>query len=141
MPGFVFTNSAMLAGLAALGVPVLIHLLMRRKAVVMRFSSVQFFNQQEEHARKRNLRNFLLLLLRLLLLALLVTAFARPYSQKPVATVIRKRVVFVVDASASMQAKDGAATRWEKARDILMKEIRALDPEDHVSIVRCSTDA
>ncbi|MDB6057199.1 MAG: double-transrane region domain protein [Verrucomicrobiales bacterium] len=141
MGGLLFSNNAMLAGLSALAVPVLIHLLMRRKAVLMRFSSVQFFKQQEQHARKRNIRNFLLLLVRLLLLALLVTAFARPYLPQTVAKVFRKRVVFVLDASASMQATDGGETRWEIARATLLKEIRALDAEDRVAVVRCSTDA
>ena len=141
MGGLVFSNMAMLAGLSALAVPVLIHLLMRRKAVLMRFSSVQFFMRQEQHARKRNLRNFLLLLIRLLLLALLVTAFARPYLPQSVTRVFRKRIVFVIDASASMQATAGANTRWEQARANLLKEIRALDAEDRVGIVRCSTDA
>lgn len=136
MGGPVFSNIAMLAGLSALAVPVLIHLLMRRKAVLMRFSSVQFFKQQEQQSRKRNIRNFLLLLTRLLLLTLLVTAFARPYLPQSVGRVFRKRVVFVIDASASMQAE----TRWEQARADLLKEIRALDPEDRVGIVRCSTD-
>src|SRR5437773_584578 len=133
MGGLVFSNVAMLAGLSALAVPVLIHLLMRRKAVLMRFSSVQFFKQQEQHQRKRNLRKFFLLLIRLLLLTLLVTAFARPYLPQSVAKVFRKRVVFVIDASASMEAEN----RWEQARANLLKEIRALDAEDRVGIVRC----
>lgn len=140
MAGLAFSNIAMLAGLSGLAVPVLIHLLMRRKAVLMRFSSVQFFKQQEQHARRRNIRNFLLLVTRLLLLALLVTAFARPYLSQSVGRVFRKRVMFVIDASASMQAADGANTRWEQARAHLLKEIRALDPQDRVGIVRCSTD-
>jgi hypothetical protein len=141
MGGLIFSNTAMLAGLSALAVPVLIHLLMRRKALLMRFSSVQFFKQQEQHARKRNLRNFLLLLLRLLLLALLVTAFARPYLPQTVAKVFRKRIVFVIDASASMQATAGGQSRWEVARANLLKEIRALDADDRVAVIRCSTDA
>src|SRR4051812_20501894 len=140
MGGLVFSNTVMLAGLSALAVPVLIHLLMRRKAIVMRFSTVQFFQQHPQQTRKRNLRKFLLLCIRLLLLALLVTAFARPYLPQSVAKAFRKRVVFVIDASASMQAKTGSATRWEQARANLLKELRALDPEDRVGIVRCSTD-
>src|SRR6187399_2485767 len=80
MPGLFFSNLWMLAGLTALSVPVLIHLLLRRKQVRVRFSTVQFFLRQDEHSsRRRKLRHWLLLSLRLLICTLLVLAFARPY--------------------------------------------------------------
>src|ERR1043165_2890977 len=103
-----FTNLAMLAGLGALAIPVLIHLLLKRKKQRLRFSTLQFFRRHDEHSsQRRKLRNLLLLAVRLLLLAVLVLAFARPYlpdiqpngtrQQRPLA-------VLVVDRSASRAA-------------------------------------
>src|SRR5438093_13335737 len=103
-----FTNVALLAGMGALAIPILIHLLLKRQKQRLRFSTIQFFVRQDEQASKRRkLRNWLLLAVRLLLVALLVLAFARPYLKNtPAAAEARKRrvAVFNLDRSASMQA-------------------------------------
>src|SRR5512135_3249426 len=76
----VFTNPALLGGLALLAVPILIHLLLRIKKKRLRFSTLQFFRRQDEQAaRRRKVRNRLLLAVRVLVLLLIVVAFARPY--------------------------------------------------------------
>src|SRR5262245_20119335 len=124
---FLFTNAFFLAALAALGIPVLIHLLLRRKLQRLRFSTTRFFVRQEEQASaRRKLRNLLLLAVRLLILALIVLAFARPYlplSSAAADARARRQVVLVIDASASMQATDTGGPRWAKAlqsaRDLL----------------------
>ena len=83
MPGILFSNTVMLAGLAALVIPVLIHLLLKRKKKRLRFSTLQFFvKQDEQSSQRRKLRNWFLLALRLLVVTLLVLAFARPYLPK-----------------------------------------------------------
>jgi len=75
-----FTNALMLAGMAALAIPVLIHLLLKRKKKRVQFSTIRFFQlQDEQSSRRRKLRNWFLLALRLLIVSLLVLAFARPY--------------------------------------------------------------
>src|SRR6266487_925398 len=66
-----FSNWALLAGLAALIIPILIHLLLRRKKQRLRFSTLQFFLKLDEKAsQRRKLRNLALLAVRLLLVAL-----------------------------------------------------------------------
>src|SRR5437762_7807890 len=123
--GVLFTNIAMLAGLAGLAVPVLIHLLLKRKKQRLRFSTLRFFlRQDEQSSQRRKLRNLLLLAVRLLLLATLVLAFARPYlpENTPSAARQKKRLaVLVLDRSASMQASDGGALRWTLAKDAIQK--------------------
>jgi hypothetical protein len=77
---FLFTNAIFLSALAGLAIPVVLHLLLKRKSPRLRFSTVRFFARQDEQATsKRKLRNLFLLSVRLLLFALLVLAFARPY--------------------------------------------------------------
>src|SRR5580765_4179381 len=99
MPGMLFTNALMLAGMAALAIPVLIHLLLKRKLKRLPFSTVQFFQKHDEQSsRRRKLRNWLLLALRLLVVTLLVAAFARPYlrgNQSSAGARQKQRVVFV----------------------------------------------
>src|SRR5437899_1859908 len=127
MPGFLFTNPWMLAGLTALAVPVVIHLLLKRRMRRLRFSTIQFFQKHDEQSsRRRKLRNWLLLSLRLLIVALLVLSFARPFlpqNQSAGAGQQQHQVVFVLDRSASMLASDSDGERWAQARGRMQKII------------------
>jgi len=138
-----FTNIGLLAGLAALGIPIVIHLLLKRKKQRLRFSTIQFFQKQDQQSTKnRKLRNLLLLAVRLLLLALLVLAFARPYlpqNQIGPGAQKRRQVIFVVDRSASMQANGTDGLRWERAKEAIQKILSGLKPEDRAALVDCST--
>jgi len=135
---FLLSNPLLLAALAGIGIPIAVHLLMKRKQVRMRFSTVRFFVQDEPKARsKRKLRNLLLLLLRLLVFALIVLAFTRPYLPLGAGAGRRnpKQVVVVLDRSLSMQARDGAGTRWETARNRIRQQLDALTSADRVALV------
>ena len=141
MSQLLFSNAALLAGLVALGIPIVIHLLMRRNKQRLRFSTIQFFIQQDEKSdRHRKLRNLLLLATRLLLVSLLVLAFARPYlPELPFSkeNTPPKQLVFVVDRSASMQAENGA--RWHKATELIISELQKLSPADRIALIGCSS--
>jgi len=145
MPGVFFTNALMLGGMAALAVPVLIHLLLKRKKKRLRFSTIQFFlKQDEQSSRRRKLRNWLLLALRLFLVALLVAAFARPYLRRGGASVNnlqKQRVVFVLDRSASMLATGIDGQRWAQAKERIKKVMSSLSVDDRAALVQCSTHA
>src|SRR5260221_4316353 len=108
MPGIFFTQAWMLAGLAALSIPVVIHLLLRRKKTRLGFSTIQFFlKRDEQSSQRRRLRNWLLLSLRLLICTLLVLAFARPFLQHAGALDAnrqKRQVIVVLDRSLSMRA-------------------------------------
>lgn len=138
-----FTNMALLAGLAAIAAPILIHLLLRRKSQRLRFSTIQFFQKQDEQSmRKRKLRNLLLLLTRVLLFALLVLAFARPFLQNQTAGAdgrARQQLVLLLDVSASMQAEGPAGKQWERAKSLARQELAKLHPDDRAALVVCST--
>ncbi len=143
MPQILFGNAAFLAGMAALAIPILIHLLLKRKRLKLRFSTLQFFAQMDEKAgRRRKLLNWLLLAMRILLVSLIVLAFARPYmsnarhagNERPA-----KRVVFVLDRSASMRVTEGGTTRWEKAKDVLRKAVSEMALDDRAALVDCAS--
>jgi hypothetical protein len=145
MTRLLFTNLGMLVGLGALAVPILIHLLLKRRTRRLRFSTLQFFQKQDEQSsQRRKLRNLLLLAVRLLLLTLLVLAFARPYlpgSQAAGARQQRRLAVFVIDRSASMQAADAGSPRWPRAREAAQKILADLTPDDRAALISCSSHA
>ena len=122
---------AMLAGLAALAVPVLIHLLQKERRQVVEFPSLMFLRRiPQETTRRRRIRHLGLLALRCAALALLVIAFARPYLRDRLATLATARqardVVILVDRSYSM----GYGDRWTRAVAAANSAIAGLDGDD-----------
>ena len=145
MQGLLFTNTLMLAGLAALAIPILIHLLLKRRKKKLAFSTIRFFQQQDEQSsRRRKLRNWLLLALRLLIVTLLVLAFARPFarqSQASAETRKQRRVVFVLDSSASMLATGTEGQRWAQAKAQIQKVLSGMQSDDLCALIECGTHA
>jgi Aerotolerance regulator N-terminal/von Willebrand factor type A domain len=144
MPGIFFTNVWMLAGLLALSVPVIIHLLLKRKTKRARFSTVQFFLRQDEQAsQRRKLRNWFLLALRLLICALLVLAFARPYLRNSAGAGAQQRrtVLILLDRSLSMQASATDGPKWVRARESARHILAELKPGDRAALVSCGPRA
>ncbi len=130
-----FLAPLFLAGLLALAIPVLVHVTRRRTDEPTPFPSFRFLEETRarERARKR-IRHPLLLCLRLLVVALLVLAFARPFSDRggaPASTIGPEEVVLILDRSYSMRAED----RWEQALFAARERIEALGPRDRLSLV------
>lgn len=137
---FLFTNAIFLAGLAGLAIPVVLHLLLKRKSPRLRFSTVRFFVRQDEQATsKRKLRNLFLLSLRLLLFALLVLAFARPYLPFGLSATGQpaRQLILVIDTSASLQTRDTAGPRWPRVQKAAQTLLAGLHPEDRAALVTC----
>src|SRR3954465_2855265 len=116
-----FLAPAFLAGLAAIAVPVIIHLINRERKVVVEFPSLMFLQRIPfRSVRRQKIRHLLLLILRCLAVALLVAAFARPFFAKRRSAIGgsgAREVVILLDRSASM----GYANRWDRARDAAKK--------------------
>src|SRR5437016_13507963 len=95
----------MLLGLAGVALPVIIHLLNRRRFDVVDWGAMQFLQISETTRRRLLIEELLLLLLRMGLIAILVVALAAPYVTSTVLGNLAKDnrdVVLVVDGSASM---------------------------------------
>lgn len=94
-----------LGGLAALGVPVFVHLLRRHKATPRPVSSLMFFERgTQSSTRHRRLRYLVLFALRCALVLLVVVAFANPYIRKATAGANFRLLLIVLDHSFSMRA-------------------------------------
>ena len=122
MLGLTFLQPAfLLAGLAA-GVPILIHLINRHRALVHRFPALRFLLMADRRtARKFRLYQLLLLALRVLAILLLTLLLSQPrwgdeasaaLSLPPQATVV------LLDNSLSMQFRDGQETRLARAKTL-----------------------
>ena len=137
----------LLAGLAA-GVPILIHLINRHRALVHRFPALRFLLMADRRtARKFRLYQLLLLALRVLAILLLALLLSQPrwggeasaaLAQPPQATVV------LLDNSLSMQLRDGQETRLERAKTLagqLLEGIAAPDSAVVLPLVSDDPDA
>ncbi|MDX2169923.1 MAG: BatA and WFA domain-containing protein [Deltaproteobacteria bacterium] len=86
-------------------------------------------------ARATRLRPDWLLLLQCLLLLALIAALADPVLDERQDGRAAGRSVFVLDGSASMQAREGRATRFEQARQTLRERLAALPADDEVMLI------
>jgi hypothetical protein len=115
-----FLNPIMLAGLAAISVPIIIHLLNRRKFHKVVWAAMRFLqNAVEQNQRRMRIEDMILLALRCLLLALLALALARPAILSNATDVFGQSKVtgvIILDNSQSMGMSDGSGTRFEKAK-------------------------
>ncbi len=134
--GLSFLAPLFFAGLAALAIPVLIHLTYRQKATIVPFPSLMFVQKVPfKSMRRQQIRHWLLFLLRCAALALLVLAFSRPFFDNAgVAATLSsasREVVILVDNSNSMSYGD----RWQRAQEAARDTIAGLSPSDRASLV------
>ncbi len=111
-----FLTPWFLAGAAAVGLPVWLHLLRKHKTTPLPFGSLMFFEKRTQSSIKhRRLRYLLLFAARALLVLLLVLAFAHPYVRRQVLGGNRANEVTVlaIDNSLSMRA----GTRLSQAKN------------------------
>ena len=136
-----FLAPAFLAGLAAIAVPVIIHLIHRERKVVIEFPSLMFLQRiPYRSVRRQKIRHLLLLLLRCLALALLVAAFARPFFERRhpvISSTGAREVVVLLDRSSSM----GYGDRWTRAKDAARKVVNGMSAGDRATLVLFGSEA
>ena len=130
-----FLYPLLLAGMATISLPIVLHLIRRHTRRRVTFSSLMFLRATLPRFRSRSrLEHIPLLLLRCLVLCLLALAFARPFLPRAAALSegrAGKRIVILLDTSASMR-RTGMWTRAvEEARSVL-EDAR---PSDRVSVM------
>ena len=130
-----FLTPLFLLGLAALAVPVLIHLTQRERKSVVEFPSLMFLRKiPYESVQRRRIRDWLLLALRLAAIALIVIAFSRPFlrgSALAAAAGGARDIVVLLDRSYSM----GYADSWSRAQSAAAQALESATPADRISVV------
>ena len=123
--------------LLALALPVILLYILKVRLRRMNVSTNLFWKQIYEEKPPRSIwqyfRHLLSLLLQLLLLALLVLSVADPYF--PWQLLQARRIVAVIDNSASMQANDIDPTRFQAAIDSAVTMVDGLRFRDQMAIV------
>jgi len=138
MFGLSFLNSIFLAGLIAAAVPIIIHLLNRRRIRKIKFSSLEFLDEiSRRRMRKINLRRILILILRTLAVLLLVMAFARPTLRGAffLPGKAPKNVVICLDASYSMVVDRKQGTAFTLGKDMANQVIDEAGKDDNLNVV------
>lgn len=132
-----FLNPWALTGLAAVGLPVLIHLLNRHRAVTIEWGAMVLLRRiMTLRSRQIRLEDILLMLLRCLVILLVVLAVSRPVTRW--AGIVRKPevgMVVAVDASMSMAHRTGLESRFDQALARTREIVRNLEPGAPVTLV------
>jgi hypothetical protein len=137
--GLSFLTPMLLGGAALVAVPLVLHLVMRRKPVPYEFPALRFLRERAVANRRRlQLSHLFLLLLRMAALALLALSLARPVlrgagwlaeGEGPVAA------AFVFDAAPRMMLREANRTRLEQAVSMARTLLGKLPAGSRVAVV------
>lgn len=134
------------AAAALVSLPIIIHLLNKRKFRIVDWAAIEFLLDADKRNRRRlRLENLILLLLRCLAVLLLGLMLARPFACSPLAARLLdaeqfERIV-LLDDSLSMQMKFGNHTTFDEAKQRLTEIVRSLaenDSDDTLTLVLTS---
>jgi hypothetical protein len=124
-----------------LAIPVVVFYVLKVRVRRVPVSTLMFWEKVYEEKAPRSLwerlRHLSSLLLQLALLALLVIALADPVFDWEAKAA--RRVVLVVDNSASMQATDAAPTRLDAAKRRAVSLLDGLRPRDEMAVLSAGT--
>ena len=121
----------LVAGSAAVALPVLIHLLNRRRFQVVEWAAMDFLLEADRTNRRRiRLQHVLLLILRCLAVAIIGLLLARPFMPTNLTAglvgVTQFERIVILDDSLSMTARAANESAWEVTRRSTMELIRQL---------------
>src|SRR5437868_2682496 len=104
---FEFVQPQFAWALGGLAIPIVIHLMFRRRSRKVDLGTLRFLRLVlTENARRRKLKRWLLLALRMACIGLLAGLFARPYLMARDAAGKQRLVAILIDRSASMELKE-----------------------------------
>ncbi|HTF05315.1 MAG TPA: BatA domain-containing protein [Bacteroidia bacterium] len=133
-----FANPTFLFALAALAIPIIIHLFNFRKFRRVMFTNVRFLREVRHDTKARNkLKNILILACRLLAIFFLVMAFAQPFIPQDNATVKKgqKAVSIWVDNSFSMDAVGANGSLLDEVKKDAREIVAAYNTTDRFQLL------
>ncbi len=129
----------MLWGVAASSIPVVIHLLNKRKYRQTEWAAMRFLLAAlRKNKRRIELEQWILLAIRTLLVLLLVMAMARPVLESLAPALFagqRSHRVLVLDASMSMTRKLTDQTRFDRAKSLARQIVKEARRGDVLSLI------
>lgn len=139
-----FLSPLYLFALAAVAVPILIHIFSRRRVPEVPFSTIRFLSPSDRRSMMRiNVRRLLLLLLRILAVGLVALAFARPVVRGSLAALFpaggSRAACILLDRSFSMGAEGDGGVAFDRGVVRLAAILENLERGDEVSVVLFDT--
>jgi VWA domain-containing protein/aerotolerance regulator-like protein len=126
---------------ASLAIPIVIFYILKIRLRRVPVSTILFWRQIFEEKKPRSLwqrlRHLISLLVQLAFLALLVGALAQPFFAWEIDAA--RRIVLVIDNSASMNATDVEPSRLAKAKELGQRVIDGLRARDEMAIIAAGT--
>lgn len=141
-----FIHGYLLGGLLLVGVPVLLHLIMRQKPRHLQFPAFRFLRQRHLiNRRKLRFQHLLLLLLRMAVIAALCLALARPRvaaervaslftDERPIAAVL------IFDTSPSMEYNAAGRTRLDEVKQRARELLDEMDGGSQLALLDSGDD-
>lgn len=133
-----FLNPAILFGLLAASIPVVLHFLNMRKLKKIEFSTLTFLKELQKTKIKRiKLKQWLLLLIRILIIILLVLAFARPAIREsaPGLSTSNTSAVIIIDNTFSMSVVTNDGSYFNLSKQTAKNILNLLQQGDEAAIV------
>jgi len=132
-------NPLLLLGGLLVAVPIVLHLIMRRKPRQFEFPALRLVESRHEtNQRQLRLRHLLLLALRVAAIGLLALALARPTVRLSGAMGKQKdpvAAVMVFDASPRMDYRHQNRSRLEVAQEMALSILAGLPPESQIAVL------
>src|SRR2546428_13596336 len=127
-----FLAPAFLLGLAALAIPVFIHLIQRERKRVIEFPSLMFVRRiPYQSVRRRRIRHWLLLMMRAAAILMIVAAFARPFLRQAAANAARAGGFREIFIKFEQTAYFGFSGLRRYRRDTARRAVPLLGGGDH----------
>jgi hypothetical protein len=136
-----FANLPLLQfGIAAASLPILIHLLNRRRYREVPWAAMRFLMAAiRKNQRRVKVEQWLLLAIRTLLILFVVLAMAKPFLESagalPFLPGQRSHRVIVLDGSLSMAYRPGESTRFDQAKSLAAQLVKDARRGDVLSVV------
>jgi hypothetical protein len=133
-----FLNGVLLAGAAALAIPVLIHLFHRSRFQVVPWGAMHLLESVlRRNSRRVRLEQILLLVVRASIPALLALCMARPVltGLAPLLGEARSSVVLLLDDSYSMEAGAGGRSNFQEAQEVAARILEQLPSGSEAAVV------
>src|SRR3954468_442042 len=139
-----FLNPFILSALALASVPIIIHLLNRRRFKLVEWAPMKYLKLTIKTNRRRlRIEQLILLAIRTLIVALIIFAVARPIlSQGRIGNWLSGRGsssrFIVIDDSLSMGYRSGGRSAFDAAREASATSLKSIGAQDSVTIITTS---
>jgi hypothetical protein len=132
-----FLFPTFLIGLAAIAIPIIIHLFNFRKYKKVYFTNVQFLKELKQASdSKSKLKEWLILAMRILAISCLVFAFAQPFIPGKVKTIQGEKAISIyIDNSFSMESTNKKGTLLENSKTLATEIVNTFNASDKFQLL------